>query len=46
VIGLVVLLVKLSLIVAEEPLPVFGAMPAMAARVQLKVVPAVALVAV
>jgi hypothetical protein len=46
VIGSVVLLVRVSLMVAEDPLPVFGVMPATAARVQLKVVPVVALVAV
>jgi hypothetical protein len=46
VIGLSVLLVRVSLMVAEEPLPVLGVMPGTAARVQLKFVPAVSLVAV
>jgi hypothetical protein len=44
--GAVVVLVKVSLMVAVLPLPVFGVIPDICARVQLKVVPTVALVAV
>ena len=44
--GFVVLLARVSLIVAEDPLPVFGVIPVTAARAQLNVVPVVALVAV
>ena len=46
VIGSVVLLVRVSLTVSEEPLPVAGTIPAIAARAQLNVIPVVALVAV
>ena len=45
-IGSAVVLVRVSLTVAEDPLLASSVMPATAARVQLKVVPAVALVAV
>jgi hypothetical protein len=44
--GAVVVLVKVSLMVAVLPLPVVGVIPVTDARLQLKVVPAVALVAV
>ena len=44
--GLAVLLVKVSLIVAEEPLLADSVMPATAARAQLKEIPGVVLVAV
>ena len=44
--GPVVLLIRVSLTVASEPLPVAGVIPAIAARVQPNAVPDVALVAV
>jgi hypothetical protein len=44
--GTAVLLVRVSLTVAEEPLLAASVMPVTAARVQLKEIPAVALVAV
>ena len=45
-IGPAVVFVRNSLTIADEPLPAASVMPGTAARVQLKAVPAVALVAV
>ena len=44
--GSVVVLVRLSAIVADAPLPAVSVMPATDARVQLKEIPSVLLVAV